>query len=99
MARLNLPLERICGAGSAISGIVENVRSMSNDTERIEQHSAHLDAIDRRLDRIVELMERMVSSVEQLSGTVERLEETLEPVSRLASRFPGRSRGQPDDES
>jgi methyl-accepting chemotaxis protein len=89
---LNGALERIADAGSAIAGMVENVRSMSRDTDRIKAHAAHLEAIDERLDRIVVLMERMVGSVEQLGETVEQLEESLEPVSRLAGRFPGRSK-------
>lgn len=92
MASLNAALERIADAGSAITGMVENVRSMSDDTQRIKKHSAHLDAIDERLDRIVALMERMVGSVEELSRTVEKLDESLEPVSRLAGRFPGRAK-------
>ena len=50
---LNGALDRIADAGSAITGMVDNVRSMSTDTKRIKAHSAHLDSIDERLDRIV----------------------------------------------
>ncbi|HKH23697.1 MAG TPA: hypothetical protein VKA88_08740 [Solirubrobacterales bacterium] len=91
MARL-VSFDGLLDLRGGISGLIENVRTMSSDTSQIEVHAKHLDSIDERLDRIVELMERMVSSVEQLGETVEELEETLEPVSRLANRFPGRSR-------
>jgi methyl-accepting chemotaxis protein len=76
----------------AIAGMVENVRTMSGDTSRIESHAKHLDSIDERLGQTVELMERMVSSVEDLSVRVKELEDSLEPVGRLANRFPGNSR-------
>ena len=89
---LNGALERIADAGSAIGGMVENVRSMSSDTQRIKAHSAHLDTIDERLDLIVAQMERMVSAVEELSATVKELQDSVEPVGRLAKRFPGRAR-------
>ena len=98
MARL-VSFDGLLDLRGAIAGMVENVRTMSGDTSRIEVHAKHLDSIDERLGRTVELMERMVSSVEELSGTVERLEGMLEPVSRLAARVPGGSRGRPDDES
>ena len=97
MASLNAALERIAERGSAIGAMVENIRTMSSDTQRIEKHSAHLDSIDERIDRIVELMEGMVSSVEELSGTVAKLDESLEPVSRLAGRFPGGTKRNADD--
>ena len=57
LVALNSALERIADAGSAIAGMVDNVRSMSGDTRRIRAHAAHLDTIDERLDRIVALME------------------------------------------
>jgi methyl-accepting chemotaxis protein len=85
-------LERIADAGSAIGSMVDNVRSMSRDTHRIEDHAKHLDTIDERLDRIVDLMERMVASVDELRSSVEQLQEHVEPVGRLAGRFPGRRR-------
>ena len=66
MAGLNGALERIADAGSAIGSMVDNIRSMSRDTERIKAHSAHLDSIDERLDQIVAQMERLVSAVEDL---------------------------------
>ena len=89
---LQSSLERIADAGSAIGSMVENVRSMSRDTSRIQEHSRHLDTIDQRLARIVELMERMVVSVEELTGKVDELEEHIAPVGRLAGRFPGRAK-------
>jgi methyl-accepting chemotaxis protein len=92
VAALNGALERIADAGSAIGGMVDNVRSMSRDTQRIKAHSAHLDSIDERLDLIVAQMERMVSAVEELSATVKDLQDSVEPVGRLAKRFPGRAR-------
>jgi methyl-accepting chemotaxis protein len=76
----------------AIAGMVENVRTMSGDTSRIEMHAKHLDSIDERLDRIVELMERMVASIDELSARVDEMQESVEPVGRLANRFPGRSK-------
>jgi methyl-accepting chemotaxis protein len=85
-------LERIADAGSAIGSMVENVKSMSGDTQRIQHHAKHLDTIDQRLDRIVDLMERMVASVDELRGSVEELQEHIEPVGRLAGRFPGRAK-------
>ena len=91
MARL-VRFDGLLDLPSAIAGLVENVRSMSGDTGRIEMHAAHLEAIDERLDRIVVLMERMVSSVEELSATVEELQGSIEPVGRLANRLPGRKR-------
>ncbi len=72
--------------------MVDNVKSMSGDTRRIEEHARHLDTIDQRLDRIVELMERMVDSVDELGVSVEELEEHIAPVGRLAGRFPGRGK-------
>jgi methyl-accepting chemotaxis protein len=92
VAGLNGALERIADAGSAIGSMVDNIRSMSRDTERIKAHSAHLDSIDERLDQIVAQMERLVSAVEDLSGTVKELQDSVEPVGRLAGRFPGRGR-------
>jgi methyl-accepting chemotaxis protein len=94
---LNGALERIADAGSAIAGMVENVRSMSGDTSRIKAHAAHLDSIDERLDLIVAQMERMVSAVEELSSTVKELQSSVEPVGRLANRFPGRARRNSSD--
>jgi methyl-accepting chemotaxis protein len=85
-------LERIADAGSAIGSMVDNIKSMSGDTSRIQAHARHLDSIDERLDRVVELMERMVNSVDELRATVEELQDSLEPVGRLAGRFPGRGR-------
>jgi methyl-accepting chemotaxis protein len=92
LVTLNGALERIADAGSAIGSMVDNVRNMSGDTSRIQEHSRHLETIDQRLDRIVELMERMVVSVEELTGKVDELQEDLEPVGRLAGRFPGRAK-------
>jgi methyl-accepting chemotaxis protein len=92
MAGLQGALERIADAGSAIASMVENVKSMSGDTGRIEEHARHLDSIDERLDRVVELMERLVTSVDELRGSVDEIQEALEPVGRLAGRFPGRAK-------
>jgi methyl-accepting chemotaxis protein len=92
LVTLNGTLERIADAGSAIGSMVDNVRSMSGDTSRIQDHARHLETIDQRLDRIVELMERMVASVDELRGSVQELEEHIEPVGRLAGRFPGRAK-------
>jgi methyl-accepting chemotaxis protein len=97
VAGLNKALERIADAGSAIGSMVENVRSMSGDTHRIQHHAKHLDTIDERLDRIVDLMERMVASVDELRGSVAELQEHIEPVGRLAGRFPGRSKRSAED--
>jgi methyl-accepting chemotaxis protein len=94
LVTLNGTLERIADAGSAIGSMVENIKSMSGDTTRIEDHAKHLETIDERLDRIVGLMERMVASVEELTGKVDELQEDLEPVGRLAGRFPGRAKRQ-----
>ena len=91
MARL-VSFDGLLDLRGAIAGMIENVRSMSGDTSRIEVHAKHLESIDERLDRIVELMERMVSSVEDLSARVKELEDSLEPVGRLANRFPGRAK-------
>ena len=91
MARL-VSFDGLFDLRGAIAGVVENVRKMSGDTSRIEVHAKHLDSIDERLARTVELMERMVSSVEDLSARVKELEDSLEPVGRLATRFPGRSK-------
>jgi methyl-accepting chemotaxis protein len=92
MAGVQGALERIADAGSAIGSMVENVRSMSRDTNRIGDHARHLDTIDQRLEQVVELMERMVASVDELRGSVEELQEHIEPVGRLAGRFPGRAK-------
>lgn len=75
-----------------IGGLVDDVRSMSADTSRIELHAAHLDSIDHRLDRIVAATAQMAASVEELAATVEELREHIEPVGRLANRFPGRAK-------
>jgi methyl-accepting chemotaxis protein len=76
----------------AIARMLDDVRSMSRDTSRIEVHAAHLEAIDERLDQIVAQMERLVSSVEELSATVKEVQSSVEPVGRLAKRFPGKSK-------
>lgn len=91
MARL-VSFDGLLDLRGAIAGMIENVRSMSGDTSRIEVHAQHLDTLDERLDRIVELMERMVNSVDDLSARVKDLEDSLEPVGRLANRFPGRAK-------
>ena len=89
-------LERVLDLPNAVASMVEHVKSMSGDTERIERHAAHLDLLDERLDRITALMERMVSSIDELSSTVEELRESIEPVGRLANRFPGGSKRNAD---
>jgi tetrahydromethanopterin S-methyltransferase subunit B len=91
MARF-VQLNGLLDVRSAIAGMLDNVKSMSSDTNRIEVHAKHLDSIDERLDRIVALMERMVSSIDELSARVEGMQEAVEPVGRLANRFPGRAK-------
>ena len=91
MARL-VSFDGLFDLRGAIAGMLENVKSMSGDTSRIEVHAAHLEAIDERLDHIVALMERMVSSIDELTATVEQLQNSVEPVGRLANRFPGNSK-------
>ena len=81
MASIN-GLVRFTDPRTLINGLVDNVRSMSEDTKLLERHAAHLDAIDERMERIVELMERMVNAVEELQDHVE-------PIGRVANRIPG----------
>lgn len=91
MPRIN-GLSGALDLGSALGGLLKNVRSMSEDTRVIERHAKHLDTIDERLDLIVAQMQRMVSAVEELSATVKELQSSVEPVGRLAGRFPGRAK-------
>ena len=89
---ITVNLDRVLDLRSSIAGMIDNVRSMSQDTGRIEVHAKHLDTIDERLDRIVDLMDKMVASIDELSGRVEQMQDAVEPVGRLANRFPGRKR-------
>ena len=91
MASLN-GLVRFTDPRALINGLVDNVRTMSEDTKLLERHAAHLESIDERIDRIVELMERMVKAVEDLDGSVSELQGHVEPMGRLARRIPGRKR-------
>jgi methyl-accepting chemotaxis protein len=89
---ITVNLDRVLDLRSSIAGMIENVKSMSQDTSRIGAHARHLDTIDERMDRIVDLMEQMVASIDELSARVDEMQSAVEPVGRLAKRFPGRKR-------
>jgi methyl-accepting chemotaxis protein len=89
---ISVNLDRVLDLRSSIAGMIDNVKSMSQDTGRIGEHSKHLDSIDERMDRIVDLMESMVASIDELTATVSEMQGSIEPMGRLASRFPGRGK-------